>query len=78
MNIDEMMYTALVKRYESQIAESSAILKIYFDSPVGIGEHPQHIDEMDKLLGKIADAQGKLQSLVNQWDINQGTKTLPF
>ena len=78
MNINEMMYTALVKRYESQIAESSAILKIYFDSPVGIGEHPQHIDEMDKLLGKIADAQGKLQSLVNQWDINQGTKTLPF
>tara|TARA_R110000765_G_scaffold135133_1_gene234207 strand:+ start:745 stop:981 length:237 start_codon:yes stop_codon:yes gene_type:complete len=78
MNINEMMYTALVKRYESQIAESSAILKIYFDSSIGIGEHPQHIDEMDKLLGKIADAQGKLESLVNQWDFNQGTKTLPF
>ena len=78
MNIDEMMYTALVKRYESQIAESSAILKIYFDSPAGIGEHPQHIDEMDKLLGKIADAQGKLESLVNQWDLKQGTKTMPF
>ena len=78
MNIDEMMYTALVKRYESQIAESSAILKIYFDSPIGIGEHPQHIDEMDKLLGKIADAQGKLESLVNQWDLKQDTKTIPF
>jgi len=77
MNIDEMMYTALVKRYESQIAESSAILKVYFDSPVGIGEHPQHIDEMDKLLGKIADAQGKLESLVNQWD-NKNDKPLPF
>ena len=78
MNIDEMMYTALVKRYESQIAESSAILKIYFEIPVGIGEHPQHIDEMDKLLGKIADAQGKLESLVNQWDLKQDTKTIPF
>ena len=78
MNINEMMYTALVKRYESQIAESSAILKIYFDSSIGIGEPPQHIDEMDKLLGKIADAQGKLESLVNQWDLKQGTKTMPF
>ena len=77
MNIDEMIYTALVKRYESQIAESAATLKIYFDSPVGIGEHPQHIDEMDKLLGKIADAQGRLDVLVDQWD-DKHDKPLPF
>jgi len=77
MNIDEMIYTALVKRYESQIAESAATLKIYFDSPVGIGEHPQHINEMDKLLGKIADAQGRLDVLVDQWD-DKHDKPLPF
>jgi methylaspartate ammonia-lyase len=77
MNIDEMLYTALVKRYESQIAEASATLKIYFDSPIGIGDHPQHINEMDKLLGKITDAQGKLESLVNQWDLKYN-KSLPF
>jgi methylaspartate ammonia-lyase len=77
MNIDEMMYIALVKRYESQIAEAAATLKIYFDSPIGIGEHPQHIDEMDKLLGKIGDAQGKLDTLVTQWD-NKNNKPLPF
>ena len=76
MNIDEMLYTALVKRYESQIAESAATLKIYFDSPIGIGE-PQHIDEMDKLLGKIADAQEKLDVLVDQWD-DKHDKPLPF
>jgi methylaspartate ammonia-lyase len=77
MNIDELLYTALVKRYESQIAEATATLKIYFDSPIGIGEHPQHIDEMDKLLGKIGDAQGKLDTLVTQWD-NKNNKPLPF
>ena len=63
MNIDELLYTALVKRYESQIAQAAATLKIYFDSPVGIGEHPQHIDEIDKLFQKIADAQEKLQAI---------------
>ena len=37
---------ALEKRYEAQIAEADATLKIYFENSVGIGEHPQHIDEM--------------------------------
>ena len=30
---------------------------------VGIGEHPQHIDEVDKLIEKIANAQEKLKEL---------------
>ena len=77
MNIDELLYTALVKRYESQIAQAAATLKIYFDSPIGIGEHPQHIDEMDKLLGEIAGAQEKLNVLVDQWD-DKHDKPNPF
>jgi uncharacterized protein (DUF342 family) len=30
---------------------------------VGIGEHPQHIDEIDKLIEKIAAAEEKLKVL---------------
>tara|TARA_R100001463_G_scaffold133584_1_gene195120 strand:+ start:192 stop:314 length:123 start_codon:yes stop_codon:yes gene_type:complete len=30
---------------------------------VGIGEHPQHLEEIDKQVQKIADAQEKLQVL---------------
>ena len=47
------MLKALKKRYEAQIAESEATLEIYLSNSVGIGEHPQHIDEMDKLFDKI-------------------------
>ena len=47
------MLEALKKRYEAQIAESIATLNIYVKSSVGIGEHPQHLDEMDKLLQVI-------------------------
>ena len=36
---------ALEKRYEAQICEAEATIKIYFNNSVGIGEHPQHIKE---------------------------------
>ena len=51
---------ALESRYEAQIAEADATIKIYLENSVGIGEHPQHIDEVDKQFEKIATAQEKL------------------
>ena len=56
---------ALKKRYEAQIAESIATINIYMKSSVGIGEHPQHLDEIDKLLGQIKEAEEKL-SLIDK------------
>ena len=54
---------ALEKKYEAQIAEADATIKIYLENSVGIGEHPQHVDEVDKLIEKIANAEEKLQVL---------------
>ena len=54
---------ALEARYEAQILEADATLKIYLEHSVGIGEHPQHIDEVDKQFEKIAAAQEKLEVL---------------
>ncbi len=54
---------ALEARYEAQILEADATLKIYLESSVGIGEHPQHIDEVDKLIEKISAAEEKLEVL---------------
>jgi|TARA_X000000950_G_scaffold245439_1_gene302302 hypothetical protein len=59
----KVIIEALEKRYEAQIAEADATIKIYFENSVGIGEHPQHIDEVDKLIEKIATAEEKLQVL---------------
>ena len=52
---------ALEDKYNAQISEADATIKIYLDHSVGIGEHPQHIEEIDKQLQKIADAQEKLE-----------------
>ena len=54
---------ALVAKYEADIAHADATFKIYLEHSVGIGEHPQHIDECDKLVEKIANAKEKLEVL---------------
>ena len=54
---------ALEKKYEAQIAEADATIKIYLENSVGIGEHPQHIDEVDKQLGKLCHAKEKMKVL---------------
>ena len=63
MDLRIVIIEALEKRYKAQIAEADATIKIYLEKSVGIGEHPQHIDEVDKLVQKIADAQEKLNVL---------------
>ena len=40
---------------------------IYFNNSVGIGEHPQHLEEMDVLVGNITDANDKLESLMREF-----------
>jgi|TARA_R110002012_G_scaffold81490_1_gene206318 hypothetical protein len=63
MTVRLAIINALETKYEAQIAEAQATIKIYMENSVGIGEHPQHIDEVDKQLQKIAEAEEKLVSL---------------
>jgi hypothetical protein len=57
------MLEALEKKYEAEIAAADATIKIYLDNSVGIGEHPQHLDEIDKQLAKIVEAEEKQNAL---------------
>ena len=54
---------ALEDKYNAQISEADATIHIYLNNSVGIGEHPQHIEEVDKLVEKIASAEEKLKIL---------------
>ena len=58
-----LIIDALTDRYNAQISEAEATLKIYLEKPVAIGEHPQHIDEADKLVNKIAQAEENIRIL---------------
>ena len=63
MLVKKAILTALEAKYEAQIAEADAPIKIYLENSVCIGEHPQNIEEVDKQLEKIAAAQEKLEVL---------------
>ena len=54
---------ALRAKYIAMRLEAIATLEIYSNNAVGIGEHPQVIDEMDKLIRTIADTNGYLEAL---------------
>ena len=63
MSTSTLLYEALELKYLAQIAEAKATLSIYFENSVGIGEHPQHLEEMDKMIDKLATAKDKLERL---------------
>ena len=63
MRLRSALLTALEDRYNAQISEADTTIQIYLEKPVAIGEHPQHIDEIDKLMEKIAAAEEKLKIL---------------
>ena len=50
--ISRRLFQALESKYE-EIMDDNCRISIYFESPVAIGEHPQHTEEIDKLLGQL-------------------------
>ena len=70
MDIRESMIKALRKRYEAVIEEAKATAEVNLQRPVGIGEHPQFIEELDKLINIIAEAEDKLTVINNRFDDN--------
>ena len=68
------MIEALTLKYESEQVEAEATLLIYFNNPVGIGEHPQHLEEMDKYIEKMTNAKDKLETLNEfiKYNLNDG------
>ena len=65
------IYEALVARCKADRIEALATLDVYMSHPVGIGEHPQLVEEAMKQLDKLATAEGKLIELKKQYGNNE-------
>jgi len=61
----EVIVDALEKKYEAQMAQAEANIKVYMENPVGVGEHPNIVHEVEKLLKEIKDAKEMLDELKN-------------
>mgnify|MGYP003136419020 FL=1 len=61
----DVIVDALEKKYEAQMAQAEANVKVYMENPVGVGEHPNIVQEVEKLLKEIKDAKEMLDELKN-------------
>ena len=55
--------TAAIAHFEAKRQEAYANLRVYLENPVGIGEHPNLLDEVVKLTKQLAEAEDCLETL---------------
>jgi len=61
---------ALKLKYEAEIAEYKVDVENYLKHSVGVAEHPHIVESLDLLISKLANAEDKLNSLINHFSIN--------
>ena len=61
--MEAKLLQALKAHYEAELQKNEANLLVYFKNPGGIGEHPDVVSEMVKLLDGAANARGALAVL---------------
>ena len=62
--VSSIMLNSLRMKYLGEIQAARATMMIYLTGAVGIGEHPQHLEEMDKLIMSMESAESKLDCLM--------------
>ena len=65
MAIKKAMYDTALAEFEAQRDKAIATARIYLEHPVGIGEHPQVIDEFIKQIKLAAEAEEAASMLVD-------------
>ena len=71
--MSELKLKALKARYSAQRLEALATIEVYMSNSVGIGEHPQIIDEIDKLVRSVDEAEGLLNTLDSIFKVEEQT-----
>ena len=61
------MLDALRSKYNADYKQAKLTLDIYLKNAVGIGEHPQHFEEMDKLVDAMATAKDNISVLNDEY-----------
>ena len=65
--MDYNIVSALKKKLEGDIAKSKVNISVYLNQSVGIGEHIDIVETVDKELVKLAEAEDKLETLINNF-----------
>ena len=65
--MDYSIVKALKKKLEGDIEKSKCNIQIYLEQSVGIGEHIDIVETVEKELTKLAEAEDKLETLINNF-----------
>ena len=66
----EIIYKAMLQKYEADIADADVKIQILLTTTRIIPEHINITGEIDKLLGKIEEAESKMAILKRKYGIN--------
>ena len=72
----EIIYNALIKKYEADIADANTKITLLLTGGRIIPEHIDITGEVDKLLGKIEEAESRMAILQRVYGRNQALDTL--
>jgi len=70
-----MLLHALKKSFEADVAEHSAVIDIYLQKPVGIGEHDKLLEVVKDRFEKLTCAKHSLEELEKIVNVKEETKT---
>jgi hypothetical protein len=65
--MDYSIVKALKKKLEGDIERSKCNINVYLNQSVGIGEHIDIVETVEKELTKLAEAEDKLETLINNF-----------
>lgn len=71
------MLRALEARYQAQVEEALAVIELYLNKAVGVGDHDNVLESLDNAVEQLDQATSKLQSLRALFAENQQPAEVP-
>lgn len=59
----EQLLRAALAKFESEALTARANLEVYLTAPVGVGEHPNLVDEVAKQTAALCEAEENIRTL---------------
>jgi len=71
-NMSLMILDALAAKYEADMHGLQVNIANYFSNAVGVAEHPDIVEEVDKLIEQVATAEEKLKIVNEIYEVEKG------
>ena len=71
---DHSLFVALKKKLQGDIAVHKTNIDVYMNNTVGIGEHIDIVETVEKELDKLSAAEDKLETLINNFSTKDTSK----